>query len=99
MSGESQISLSFQFWLGRASLKDYLYSLKDYVWVLWNYLSSALQEIFTKSQITRGVENVHNNLKIHGIRRTSLAQSMGNMFVLNVQKTLEAYTTTTRGFF
>ena len=43
MSGESQISLPFQFWLGKASLKDYLYSLKDYVWVLWNYLSSALQ--------------------------------------------------------
>ena len=32
------------------------YSLKDYFWVLWSYLSSAVREIFTKFQITRGVE-------------------------------------------
>ena len=41
---------------------------------------------------------MHNNLKIHGMCRTSLVQLMGNMFELNVLKTLEAYTTTTRDF-
>ena len=43
-------------------------------------------------------KQLHNNLKIHRICRTSLAQSMGNMFELNVQKTLEASTRTTRYF-
>ena len=33
------------------------YSLKNYFWVLWSDLSSAVREIFTKSQIISGVEN------------------------------------------
>ena len=43
------------------------YSLKDYFWVLWSYLSSAVREIFTKFQITRGVEKDAIALKFEHI--------------------------------
>ena len=43
------------------------YSLKNYFWVLWRYLSSAVREIFTKFQITRGVEKDAIALKFEHI--------------------------------
>ena len=77
-SEESQISLSFQFRLERATVsKISIYEGPDH---------------------RRSKKRLHNSLKIHGICCTSQAQSMGSTFELNVQKTLEAYNTTTRDF-
>ena len=86
-SGESRMSLSFQFRLGGVAVSKIIFECCE-----------AVREIFTKSQITGSGKRLHSNLKIHGICRTSLVQSMGKIFELNDQKVLEANTTTTRDF-
>ena len=62
------------------------------------FIKCCPRNIYEVLNYPRSGKRLNNNLKIHGICRTSLAQSMVNMFELNVQETLEAYTTTTRDF-
>ena len=87
-SGESQNSLPFQFRLGRATVSKIISECCEAIY-------QVLPEKHLRSpKSPEEWKRLHNNLKIHGI--CTLAQSMGNMFKLNVQETLEAYTTTTR---
>ena len=51
MSRESQVSLSFQFWLGRPTASTIISECIEAIY------QSANREIFTKFQITGGVEN------------------------------------------
>ena len=93
-SGESQILLSFQFWLGSATVSN----ISECCEAIYQVLSENCLRSPKSPEEWKTIAQHWWYLKIHGICRTSLAQSMGNMFELNVQKTLEAYTTTARDF-
>ena len=100
MSRESQISLSFQFRLGRATVSNIIFEYCEatYQALSEKYLQSPTSPEEWKT-IAQQFEYTWNmpHVIICAIDEIYM-QSMRNMFELNVQKTLEAHTTT-KGIF
>ena len=87
-SGESQNSLPFQFRLGRATVSKIISDCCEAIYQVLpeKHLRSpkSPEEWKTIAQQFEDTWNMH------------IGAIMGNVFKLNVQETLEAYTTTTR---